>query len=87
MLLLGEIDISPWNHFPLRELLLVPLIILHGIEEGIIKPRLLVSLRLSKLRRLSRAFATLEATVFLLEAIKKKTKMKETRLVEREAHT
>ena len=30
MLELGEIDISPWNYFPLSKVLLVPLIILHG---------------------------------------------------------
>ena len=57
MLQLGEIDISPWNHFPLSELMLVPLINLHGAEKGRVRPRLSTSLRLSRLRRLNRAFA------------------------------
>ena len=47
---LGEIDTSPWNYFPLSKLLLVPLIILDGIEKGRVKPRFSTSLRLSKLR-------------------------------------
>ena len=54
---LGEINTSPWNHFPLSELLLVPLIILYGTKESRVKPRLLASLHLSKLRRLNRALA------------------------------
>ena len=40
--------ISPWNHFPLSELLLVSLIILHSAEEGRVEPHLLASLRLSR---------------------------------------
>ena len=54
---LGEINTSPWNHFPLSELLLVPLIILYGTKESRVKPRLSTSLHLSRLRRLSRALA------------------------------
>ena len=33
ILKLGEIDVSPWNYFPLSELLLVSLIFLNGTEE------------------------------------------------------
>ena len=53
MLQLGEIDISPWNHFSLSTLLFVPMIILHGTEKGPVKPHISVSLCLSRLRRLS----------------------------------
>ena len=55
ILKLREIDTSPWNYFPLRELLLVPLIILYGTEEGRVILRLSASLRLSRLRWFSRA--------------------------------
>ena len=34
MLQLGKIDTSPWNYFPLNELLLVPLIIFYETEKG-----------------------------------------------------
>ena len=54
---LGEINTSPWNHFPLSELLLVPLIILYGTKESRVKPRLSASLHLSRLRWLSKALA------------------------------
>ena len=57
MLQLGEINTSLWNHFPLSELFLVPLIILYRIEESRVKPHLSMSLCLSRLRRLSRALA------------------------------
>ena len=57
ILKLGEIDTSPWNYFPLSELLLVPLIILYGTEEGRVIPHPSTSLHLSRLRRLSRALA------------------------------
>ena len=57
MLKLGEIDISPWNDFPLGELLLVSLIVVDGTEEGHVIPRLSVSLRLLGLRWLNMALA------------------------------
>ena len=53
MLQLGEIDTSHWNYFHLSELLLVPLIILHGAEKGRVKPHFSTSVCLSRLRRLS----------------------------------
>ena len=55
MLKLGEIDTSPWDDFPLGELLLVSLIVFDGTDEGRVIPRLLVSLHLLRLRWLSRA--------------------------------
>ena len=57
MLKLGEIDISPWNDFPLGEFLFVSLIIFDGTEEGGVIPRLSTSLRLLRLRWLSRVLA------------------------------
>ena len=44
-------------YLPLSELLLVSLIILHSAEKGRVEPYLSASLRLSRLRRLSRALA------------------------------
>ena len=49
MLELGEIDISPSNYLSLSKLLLVPLIILHRVEQGGVKSRLSRSLRLKRL--------------------------------------
>ena len=54
---MGEIDTSPWNYFPLSELLLVPLIVLYRTEESRVIPRLSVSLRLIRLRWLNRLLA------------------------------
>ena len=57
MLKLGEIDTSPWDDFPLGELLLVLLIVFDGTEEARVIPRLLTSFLLLKLRWLSRVLA------------------------------
>ena len=57
VLKLGEIDTSPWDNFPLSKFLFVSLIIFNGIEEDRVIPRLLASLRLLRLRWLSRALA------------------------------
>ena len=57
MLKLGEIDTSPWDDFPLGELLLVVLIVFDGIEEDRDIPCLSVGLCLLRLRWLSRALA------------------------------
>ena len=57
MLKLGEIDTSPWDEFPLGELLLVALIVFNRTEEGRVIPRLSASFRLLRLRWLSRALA------------------------------
>ena len=57
MLELGKINTSPWNYLPLSKFLFVPLVVLHGIEQDNVKPRLSTSLRLRELRRLSWALA------------------------------
>ena len=57
MLKLGEIDTSPWDDFPLGELLLIALIVFDGTEGGRVIPRLSTSLHLLKLRWLSRTLA------------------------------
>ena len=57
MLKLGEIDTSPWDDFSLGELLFVLLIIFDKTEEGSVIPHLSVSLRLLRLKWLSRALA------------------------------
>ena len=57
VLKLGEIDTSPWNDFPLGEFLLISLIFFDGTEEGRLIPHLSASLRLLRLRWLSRALA------------------------------
>ena len=57
MLKLGEVDISPWDDFPLGKFLLVALIIFIRTEECCVKPRLSASLHLLGLRWLNRALA------------------------------
>ena len=57
VLKLGEIDTSPWNDFPLGDILLVSLIFFNGTEEGRVIPHLSTSLRLLRLRWLSRELA------------------------------
>ena len=57
VLKLGEIDTFPWNDFPLGEFLFVSMIIFDGIEEDLVIPRLSASLRLLRLRWLSKALA------------------------------
>ena len=54
---MGEIYISPCNHLPLDEMLLVPLVFVYRIEKAGVEPRLSASLRLTVLRSLSRALA------------------------------
>ena len=54
---LEEIDISPWDDFLLGELLLVALIVFNRFEESRVIPCLSASLRLLRLRWLSRALA------------------------------
>ena len=54
---MGEIYISPCNHLPLDEMLLVPLVFVDRSEKTGVEPRLSASLRLTVLRRLSRALA------------------------------
>ena len=78
---------SPSNHFPLSELLFVPLIILYGTEKSHVKPRLSASLRLSRLKQLSGSLpCALETVVSLLGAMRRIEIVKK-KLVKREAHT
>ena len=54
---MGEINISPCNHLPLDEMLLVPLVFVDRSEKVGVEPRLSASLHLTVLRSLSRALA------------------------------
>ena len=57
MLKLGEIDTSPYDDFPLGKFLLVALVVIIRTEECRVIPHLSASLRLLRLRWLSRALA------------------------------
>ena len=57
MLKLGEIDTSPWDDFPLGELLLVVHIVFDQTEEGRVIPSFPASPCLLRLKWLNKAFA------------------------------
>ena len=71
----------------MSEPLLVPLIILHGIEKSHVKPRLLVSLRLSRLRQLNKALALCPRDIHLFPRNHQRRRKNEGDEVDREIST